>query len=104
VRPKLGVGARSVIAPARRRLFSRRSPMAKISRARLLEALYYAQRHIATGAGHIEKQRAFVERLEAFGHGNSTTAATARALLVTMEQAQLGHIADRKRIGRLLAR
>ena len=76
--------------------------MAKTSRARLLEALHYAERHIAAGVARIEKQRRVIERLE--GRGDTMTAAAARVVLVTMERAQQVHIADRERIKRLLAR
>lgn len=38
--------------------------MAKMSRARLLEALHYAGRFIAAGAEAMEKQRQFVQRLD----------------------------------------
>ena len=76
--------------------------MAKMGRARLLEALHYAERHSAAGATRIEKQRRLIERLE--GRGDTTTAAAARVLLATMERAQQGHIADCERIKRLLAR
>lgn len=62
------------------------------------------KRHIAAGADHIERQRQVIERLDAGGHGHSTTADNARTLLATVEQAQVGRIADRNRIKRLLAK
>jgi hypothetical protein len=77
--------------------------MAAVNRALLLKELRYIERHIAADAESIEKQRAFVEQLEASGRGESTTAPTARALLATMQAAQRGHLADRERIKRLLA-
>lgn len=73
--------------------------MAKTSRARLPEALRYAERRIAAGAERIEKQRRVIERLEV--RGDMITAAAARLPLVTMERAQRVHIVDRKRIERL---
>lgn len=56
---------------------------AKACRALLERQLHYTKRHIAAGAEHIERQRQFVERLEAEGRGDSTPGATARALLGT---------------------
>jgi hypothetical protein len=76
--------------------------MAKMRRVRLPEALHHAERHIAAGAEQIEKQRRVIGRLEA--RGDTITAAAARVVLATMERAHQGHIADRERIKRLLAR
>jgi hypothetical protein len=76
--------------------------MAKMTRARFLEALHYAERRIAVGAERMEKQRRAIARLE--GRGDTITAAAARTVLATIEQAQRGHITDRDRIKRLLTR
>ena len=76
--------------------------MAKLSRSRMLEALHFAERRIAVGAARIENQRRVIERLEA--RGDTITAAAARVVLATMERAQPGHIVERERIERLLAR
>lgn len=75
-----------------------------INRAHPLKRLYYTERHIAAGTDHIETQRRVIERLEAAGRRNSATAVSARTLPATMEQAQAGHIADRDKIRRLLAK
>jgi hypothetical protein len=69
--------------------------MAKMSRARLLEALHYAERFIPAGAEALDNQRQFVRRLNAEGQGDSDMALAARTLLAQMEQAQRGHVADR---------
>jgi hypothetical protein len=76
--------------------------MAKVTRSRPQEALYYAERDIAAGMEQIEKQRRVIERLER--RGDTITGAAARVVLATMEWAQQGHIANRDRAKRLLAR
>jgi hypothetical protein len=76
--------------------------MAKMTRARFLEALHCAERRIAAGTERIEKQRRVIARLEE--RGDTITAAAARTALATIEQAQRGHIADRDRIKRLRTR
>jgi hypothetical protein len=76
--------------------------MAKMTRSRLHEALNHAERHIAADTEQIEKQRRVIERLEA--RGDRITGAAARVVLATMERAQQGHIANRERTKRLLAR
>jgi hypothetical protein len=76
--------------------------MPKMTRSRLQEALYRAERRIAADTEQIEKQRRVIERLEA--RGDTITAAAARVVLATMERAHQGHIANRERAKRLLAR
>jgi hypothetical protein len=52
-------------------------------RATLLAVLETANRHIAEGERHIERQREIVARLEQQGRGTSHTAVVARELLLS---------------------
>lgn len=76
--------------------------MAKNSRAQLIEALHYAERDIAAEAERIKKQHRVIERLEA--RGDTITTAAASVVLATMQRAEQGHIARRKRIKQRFAK
>jgi hypothetical protein len=76
--------------------------MAKMTRTRLQETLYHAERRIAVDTEQIEKQRRVIERLER--RGDAITGAAARVVLATMERVQQGHIDNRERAKQLLAR
>ena len=75
-----------------------------MSRARLIQALDEAERHITSSAHQIERQRQIIRELESAGPGQSTTAETARALLASMERAHKGYIEERETIRQSLAR
>ena len=59
-----------------------------MDRTVLLATLETANRHIAEGERHIERQREIVARLEQQGRGASRTATVARELLHSMERVQ----------------
>ena len=64
------------------------------SRARMLQHLQEAERHVEQGRQHLRKQCELIEQLEQDGHDSSS----ARDLLHALEQTQMMHIADRDRI------
>src|SRR5215813_11763342 len=60
----------------------------RMHRTALLATLETANRHVADGERHIERQREIVARLEERGRGTSHTATIARELLHSMERIQ----------------
>jgi hypothetical protein len=66
----------------------------------LTEHLYQAERHVALGEHHIERQRQIIHDLERGGH--DTTAA--KACLTQFEEMQLLHIRGRDRLREELAK
>jgi hypothetical protein len=66
--------------------------------AALLETLDAANRHIAEGEKHIERQREIVAGLERRGRGASDTAKIARELLHSMERVQRAHLSHRHQL------
>jgi len=73
-------------------------------RTALLATLETANRHVADGERHIERQREIVARLEERGRGTSHTATIARELLHSMERIQRAHLSHREQIKAELAR
>lgn len=73
-------------------------------RAALLDTLEAANRHVAEGQRHIERQRDIVTRLEQRARGTSQTAIIARQLLLSMERVQRAHLNHRDQIRAELAR
>ena len=69
------------------------------SKARMLQHLEEAERHVERGKQHLRKQCELIDQLKRDGHDSSS----ATALLHTLEQSQMMHIADRDRIRERLA-
>lgn len=69
-----------------------------MDRAALLAVLETANRHIAEGNRHIERQREIVTRLEQHGRGTLQTATVARELLLSMERIQRAHLSHREQV------
>lgn len=67
----------------------------------IADHLKQAERHVADGARHVERQREIVAELEADGHG--AAARQAAALLVQFEEVQALLVADRDRLIKELA-
>jgi hypothetical protein len=74
-----------------------------LSPEQLVETLARTDRHIAHIAESIERQQRLLAELEGRGRGNSETAKTLRALLVSMQKAEALYVRDRERIKRLIA-
>jgi hypothetical protein len=70
-----------------------------MDRMMLADHLAKAERHVMEGAGHIARQRELVARLD----GQGLDAEEARKLLLTFEEMQDAHIADRDRLIRELS-
>jgi len=75
-----------------------------MDRTVLLATLETANRHIAEGERHIERQREIVARLEQQGRGASRTATVARELLHSMQRVQRAHLSHRDQLRAELAR
>ena len=74
-----------------------------MDRTVLLATLETANRHIAEGERHIERQREIVARLEQQGRGASRTATVARELLHSMQRVQRAHLSHRDQLKAELA-
>jgi hypothetical protein len=70
-----------------------------MDRARLMERLALAERHVREGACHVARQREIVAQLK----GHSHDAASARDLLTQFEALQALHVSDRDRLRAELA-
>jgi len=66
----------------------------------MIEHLAQAERHVAQGELHLIRQREIIDELERGGHDT----ASARDLLLKLEETQALHIADRDRIRAELVR
>jgi hypothetical protein len=70
-----------------------------MNRAKILDNLQKAERHIAQGERHIARQKEIVSGLGKYGHD----AAAARTLLVQFEELLVLHVTDRDRLRAELA-
>jgi hypothetical protein len=69
-----------------------------VNRKIMLEHLAMAERHVASGEGHLRRQETLIGELDRGGHGTTD----ACAILATMRQTQELHVQDRDRILREL--
>lgn len=70
-----------------------------MDRALIHDRLAMAERHVAQGKEHIERQTALIAELDRDGHDSRT----ARDLLGTLKESLALHIADRDRLRHELA-
>lgn len=70
-----------------------------MDRALIQDHLAMAERHVAEGEEHLDRQTALIAELERDGHDSRT----ARDLLGTLKESLALHIADRDRLRRELA-
>ena len=75
-----------------------------MDRTVLLATLETANRHIAEGERHIERQREIVARFDQRGRGASHTATVARELSHSMERVQCAHLSHRGQLKAELSR
>jgi hypothetical protein len=71
-----------------------------MDKAMILDHLAIAERHVTQGCGHIAQQKRVILDLANGGHDTSM----ARSLLVSFEDVQRMHVADRDRLKRELAK
>ena len=67
-----------------------------MDRQTLEQRLVRAEERVASGEAHLAKQKRLIEDLIADGH--TVAAASARQLLVVLEESQVLHVIDRDRI------
>jgi hypothetical protein len=65
-----------------------------MDRTILINRLYQAERHVASGDRHIERQRELIFKLKQDGHDTTQ----ARALLTLFEELQALHLNERDRL------